>query len=204
MNLKNALGMTALFLGVALCGCAAVPQSPEARLSASTAVADGVSTGAAIAAGGAAEANPLVTPTPAGLLLVTTLKLGLAHSVDHVKDPNRRRLWLNTMSASWGGAAVNNLMILGGAAPPVAIVAGVGAGIALWRESDSRVTASALAASRNAAPADKPAAPTKITYAGLQYRRPPAPRIARADMAGRHEDPGAIRQRVEPVGLMSD
>jgi hypothetical protein len=169
MNLKNALGTTALLLGVALSGCAAVPRSPEARLSASAAVADGVTTRVAISAAGAAETNPLITPTPAGLVLVTALKLGLAHRVDQAKDPEARRLGHNMMSATWGGASVNNLLVVAGATPAVAIVAGIGAGIALWRESDNRVRASALAASRNAAAADKPAAPTEVTYAGPEY-----------------------------------
>jgi hypothetical protein len=204
MNLKNALGMTILFLAVALGGCAAVPRSPEARLSASAAVADGVSTEVAISAGGAVETNPLVTATPAGLILVTTLKLGLAHSVDQAKDPKTRRFGLNMMSATWGGASVNNLLILAGATPPVAIVAGIGAGIAMWRESDRRITASAPAAPRNAVAADKPAAPTEIAYAKLEYRRPPARRVARGTMAGRHQDPVVIRQRVDPIGLSSD
>jgi hypothetical protein len=113
--------------------------SPEKRIerldknAMHAAVADGISTSLAISAG-AVEMNPLVSTSPLGLIALTGAKIGLVKFADRLPEPNKR-LVIKTSSAVWGGAAVNNLMVLVSAPSPVAIAAGVVAGVLWWRHS---------------------------------------------------------------------
>lgn len=97
------------------------------------AVADGISTSLAIA-GGAVEMNPLISTSPIGLIALTGAKIGLVKYADRLPEP-QKRLVIKTSSAVWGGAAVNNLMVLMAAPTPVAVAAGVMAGVLWWRHS---------------------------------------------------------------------
>lgn len=115
------------------------------------AVADGVTTGLALSAG-ALEMNPLVSTSPAGLVMLTGAKIGLVKLADRLPE-DEKRLVIKTSSSLWTGAAVNNLMVLLSAPSPAAIAAGVVAGVLWWRHS-TRVYALAdrEIAARRAAP----------------------------------------------------
>jgi hypothetical protein len=110
---------------------ATAPQPPwNAR---QAAWADGLSTALAMSQG-AVERNPLVGSTPAALLAATGAKLGLVELVDRSNlTPEQRHRTLNAMAALWGGASINNLLILLSAQPPVAMLAGVAGGLWMWR-----------------------------------------------------------------------
>lgn len=136
-----------LFVTLALAGCASTPPPSAAPLpdkqverldknAMQAAVADGVSTGLALSLG-AAELNPIISTSPIGLIALTGAKIGLVKFADTLPEPEKRTL-IKTSGALWGGAAVNNLMVLMAAPSPVAIVAGVAAGVLWWRHS-SRV-----------------------------------------------------------------
>jgi hypothetical protein len=111
--------------------------SPEERIerldknAMHAAVADGVSTGLALSAG-AMEANPMILTSPVGLVALTGAKIGLVKFADRLPE-HEKRLVIKTSSSVWGGAAVNNLMVLMAAPSPVAIAAGVVAGVLWWR-----------------------------------------------------------------------
>lgn len=96
----------------------------------SAAVADGLTTGLAISSG-AIEMNPLLSASPLGLVAITGVKIGLAKFADTLPEEDKR-LTLKTTSALWGGAAINNLMVLVAAPPPLPIIAGILMGFATW------------------------------------------------------------------------
>ncbi|QOY96375.1 hypothetical protein IM543_11450 [Massilia sp. UMI-21] len=97
------------------------------------AMADGISTGLAISSG-ALELNPLIATSPAGLIALTGAKIGLVKLADKLPE-DEKRLVIKTSGALWSGAAVNNPAVLLSASPPVAIAAGVVAGVLWWRHS---------------------------------------------------------------------
>lgn len=97
------------------------------------AVADGLTTGLALSAG-AMEMNPLLSTSPVALVALTGAKVGLVKFADRLPE-DEKRLVIKTSGAAWTGAAVNNLMVLLSAAPPVAVAAGVVAGVLWWRHS---------------------------------------------------------------------
>ncbi|PWF39391.1 hypothetical protein C7C56_027045 [Massilia glaciei] len=94
------------------------------------AIADGVSTGIALAAG-AVEMNPLVPTSPLGLMLITGLKIGVAKFAETLPE-SEKRLTLKTTSAVWGGAAVNNLLLCFEVPGPIAVLVGLAAAIVTW------------------------------------------------------------------------
>lgn len=110
------------------------------------AVADGISTALALSAG-AMEMNPLISTSPLGLIALTGAKIGLVNFAKTLPE-NDKRTVLKTTSAIWGGAAVNNLLVLMSAPAPLAVVAGVVAGVLAWRHTSKRYKAAdrALAA----------------------------------------------------------
>ncbi|MDL2354906.1 MAG: hypothetical protein QFF03_06590 [Pseudomonadota bacterium] len=130
------------------------------------AIADGVSTGAALAAG-AAEANPLVTPSPLGLVALTAVKIALVSYATQLPEPDKRVV-MKTTTALWGGAALNNLMVLVAAPPPFPLIAGVAMALIGWRhvahgyaEQDRLAALSAPAADKVVA-CGAPAADTAV------------------------------------------
>lgn len=146
---------TVLLLASALVGCAtnnpsSSPPAPEDLASEQalppekrikrldknamhSAMADGISTSLALSSG-AIEMNPLISTAPVGLVALTVAKIGLVKLADRLPEP-QKRLIIKTSGAVWGGAAVNNLMALASAAPPVAIGVGVLAGVLWWLHS---------------------------------------------------------------------
>lgn len=100
------------------------------------AVADGVTTGMALSAG-AIESNPLIATSPAGLITLTGLKLGLVNYANTLPE-QEKRFAMKSTSAVWGGAAVNNVMIFLAAPPPLAIFAGLITGIVTWTHLENQ------------------------------------------------------------------
>jgi hypothetical protein len=108
------------------------PTPPNgASIAMKAAVADGVTTGFAIASG-AVEMNPLVSPTPLGLVALTGVKIAVVKYADRMPEDQKRTV-MKTSSAVWGGAAVNNLMVLVAAPPPFPIIAGLAIAYIGWR-----------------------------------------------------------------------
>jgi hypothetical protein len=108
------------------------PRPPNgASIAMKAAVADGVTTGFAIASG-AVEMNPLVSPTPLGLVALTGVKIAVVKYADRMPEDQKRTV-MKTSSAVWGGAAVNNLMVLVAAPPPLPIIAGLAMAYLGWR-----------------------------------------------------------------------
>jgi hypothetical protein len=135
---------TVLLVAPTLVGCAtssppSLAPSPEERVARldknamHAAAADGVSTGLALSAG-AVETNSLISTSPVGLIALTGAKIGLVKFADRLPE-NDKRLVIKTSSSVWGGAAVNNLLVLMAAPTPLAIAAGVVAGVLWWRHS---------------------------------------------------------------------
>lgn len=97
------------------------------------AVADGITTGLAVSSG-ALEMNPLISTSPAGLVVLTGAKIALVKYADRLPEDEKRML-IKSSSSLWTGAAVNNLMVLLSAPSPVAIAAGLVAGVLWWQHS---------------------------------------------------------------------
>lgn len=113
-----------------------------------SAVADGVTTGIALSAG-AIETNPFIATSPVGLVALTGAKLGLVKYADTLPQDDKR-LTLKSTSAIWGGAAVNNVMVLLAAPPPFPIIAGLIMGIATWTHMGSEYEKEDLLAAAHA------------------------------------------------------
>lgn len=134
-----------LFVAPALVACATGSPPGTAALSAEqqidrldknamgAAVADGLSTGLALSSG-ALEMNPLAPTSPVGLIALTGAKIGLVTYADRLPEDEKRML-IKSSSSLWTGAAVNNLMVLLSAPSPVAIAAGLVAGVLWWQHS---------------------------------------------------------------------
>lgn len=129
------------FVASLLLACASTAHAMDAEQTAqAAAVADGASTVAALASG-AIESNPLVNA--AGLPLITAAKIALPYLVRGA-EPATRKTVLVGASGLWGGAAVNNLLIVAGAGP-IAIVGGIVAGIWFGFHAADKVDAEELA-----------------------------------------------------------
>lgn len=125
---KLLLGAT-LFVSVA--GVTAQELSTNQAATAA-AVADSVTTYVGVAAG-AAEANPLVSPTLGGVVLLAAAKLGAIEYIDRSNrsDAEKRNVKRSAV-AVWTGLSVSNVCIVLSMATPVALVAGVASGAYLW------------------------------------------------------------------------
>jgi hypothetical protein len=108
--------------------------TPESKAIAA-AIADGVTTNLALSVG-AVETNPLILTSPLGLVALTGMKIGLVKFAATLPE-SEKRFTLKSSSAIWGGAAVNNLIVLL-APPPFPIIAGLIMGIATWMNMGSR------------------------------------------------------------------
>jgi hypothetical protein len=100
------------------------------------AVADGVSTKLALAAG-ASESNGLVAGFPLGLVALTGAKILIVKYAETLPEADKRVV-VKAALAAWGGAAFNNLLVVMAAPPPVAIVAGIVFAIISWRHTASQ------------------------------------------------------------------
>lgn len=142
------LALACLCVAPALVACATGSPPGTAALSAEdkierldknamgAAVADGLTTGLALSAG-ALEMNPLVPTSPAGLIVLTGAKIALVKYAERLPQDEKRML-IKSSGSLWTGAAVNNLMVLLSTPTPVALAAGVVAGV-LWWQHGTRV-----------------------------------------------------------------
>lgn len=127
------------------------------------ALADGVATKLALAAG-AVEGNAFAAGFPLGLVALTGAKVLIVKYAETLPEHDKRVV-IKTGSAAWGGAAVNNLLVMLAAPTPVAILAGVVMGIITWRHTaaqyDNQDRVAALQKERQerlaAMPKEKPA-----------------------------------------------
>lgn len=120
---------------------ATAPQPPESdvyvpKVAMSAAIADGVTTGIALA-GGAVEMNPMVPTSPLGLIGLTGAKIMLVKYANTLPEQEKRTV-LKTTTGLWGGAAANNLLVLLGAPPPIPLFAGAVIGVMAWRHADKQ------------------------------------------------------------------
>jgi hypothetical protein len=114
---------------------------------AASAFADGMSTLGVLAAGGV-ELNPIMPTSPVGILMMTAAKMGMTQWANNLPEEERRST-LRSMNATFGGAAVNNLLVLATAANPIALVGGLVAGIYFWKDTDEKLTAEAEARTKH-------------------------------------------------------
>lgn len=106
------------------------------------AVADSVSTHIGLQAAGAVEANPLVNTSPAGLIGLAVVKIGVTELVNRSSWPEvDKQRFNNNASALWTGVSVNNLLIAASASTPVAIGGGVVVGYLLWKNGREKIEA---------------------------------------------------------------
>lgn len=129
--------MKKLLISLLLCGAACANAAPVSLDTAAkgAAVADGVTTYIGLAGSNAQEANALINTSPIGLATMTALKVGVVVLIDKADIPQKDKQSLKrTATALWGGAAVNNLLAIASAAPPVSILGGVVAGVYLWKQ----------------------------------------------------------------------
>lgn len=115
------------------------------------AVADGVSTAAAISMG-AVETNPVVLG--AGLLPITAIKVAVPYLVRNA-EPETRRAVLTTTTGVWGGLAVHNIVTAVMASTPIGAVAGLIAGAYLYQHAAQKFDAEELAKAQPAVVAMK-------------------------------------------------
>lgn len=103
------------------------------------AIADSVTTHIALHSGGV-EKNALVNTSPAGLVALLAIKLGLLELANRLPE-NERAVALKASAAVWGGVSVNNLLVaasVGGAAP---VLVGVAFGYWMWERTADRLAA---------------------------------------------------------------
>lgn len=108
-----------------------------------SAFADGASTMLGLA-NGLVETNPIMPVSPIGILLVTAGKMGIASWADTLPEAQRADT-LRSMSATFGGAAVNNLLTLVAGATPLGLIGGVIAGVYFWNDTNDKLQAEAEA-----------------------------------------------------------
>lgn len=120
-----------------LSGCASTTNGQWAQ---NAAIADGITTQIALSSGIAKEMNPLFNPSPIGILTITAVKFGAAKWAEELQEPLRSQV-NRGMSAIWGGAAINNVFVIMGAAASLPIVAGIAGGLFIWHESAKNPTA---------------------------------------------------------------
>ena len=108
-----------------------------------SAFADGASTMLGLA-NGLVELNPIMPVSPIGILMVTAGKMGLASWADTLPEAQRVDT-LRSMSATFGGAAVNNLLTLVAGATPLGLVGGLIAGVYFWNDTNDKLQAEAEA-----------------------------------------------------------
>lgn len=125
-SIRNSAAAKA-FVASLLVACASTASAMDSEDNAkAAAVADGVSTAVAIGSG-AIETNPLINTSPIGLVGMTAVKYAVPYMVRDA-EPATRKTALVGATGVWGGAAVNNLLILAGAstvALPVGLIAGL-------------------------------------------------------------------------------
>jgi hypothetical protein len=100
------------------------------ELATAAAIADTVTTLAVLANGGS-EYNPLIGSNPFAVVAVGIAKLAL---VNYVKDQDEYAGKLKLLTGLWSVGAVNNTLILFGAAGPVALLGGIVGGIAIYNQ----------------------------------------------------------------------
>lgn len=135
------------------------------------AVADGVTTGMALSLGSAVELNPLISTSPLGLVAMTGMKIGLVKFAETLPEEDKR-VAMKTSSAVWGGAAMNNLLVLLAAPGPLSVLVGLVTGIATWMHMENqyqeqdRLAAVRAAAVAQAAAESREPQPTDSALAG--------------------------------------
>lgn len=84
---------------------------------------DSVTTHIGVSQAGLAEANGLISTTPAGLVGLFVVKAGMVYYFEHQK-PEVRKAGLKTAAGVWSGFTMNNLLLIAGSTNPVSLVGG--------------------------------------------------------------------------------
>lgn len=129
------------------------------------AVADGITTGLALSAG-ALETNPLISTTPLGLLALTGAKIALVKYAETLPEQEKRMV-VKLSSSLWGGAAVNNLLVLLAAPTPLSLLAGLLMGFYTWRQTGEAYEAADRAIAARALPPPARDEPAVVEIAAL-------------------------------------
>jgi hypothetical protein len=117
-------------VGRTLLLCTALCSTPVAaeEFATTAAVADTVTTLAVLANGGN-EVNPLIGSNPVVVVVFGIAKIAL---VNYVKDREEYAGKIKFLTGLWSIGAVNNILLLIGAATPVALVGGIAGGIIIY------------------------------------------------------------------------
>ena len=110
---------TLIILSLASTGCSTVPNAKQA------AVLDTVTTAAVIGTGAGYELNPV------GFVGVTLLKVLILNAIDRMAPENQKNP-KRAAATIWTAAAVNNLGILAGIAPQIALPLTLAAGYVVY------------------------------------------------------------------------
>lgn len=85
---------------------------------------------------GGIERNPLVNTSATGLIALAVVKWGMVELVESSSlSSNDKKSFMKTATSAWTGVSVNNILIALSVTNPVALVAGVAAGIYMWNQN---------------------------------------------------------------------
>ena len=112
-----------------MCAVVHADSVEDAKNRALTSAATDVATTAIALANGATDYNPIIGSNSAMLIPMTVFKFYIIDRVakSDMSDQDKKSQ-LNLITSFWGGASINNFLILLGAVGPVCIMAGVASG----------------------------------------------------------------------------
>jgi hypothetical protein len=115
-----------------MCAVVHADSVEDAKNRALTSAATDVATTAVALANGARDYNPLIGSNSAALIPITVLKIYLIDSIAKSDIPVQdKKAQLNFITSLWGGASINNFLVLLGATGPVCIMAGIVGGLVI-------------------------------------------------------------------------
>lgn len=127
--------------------------TPPETIAMTAAAADMLTTSMVMASGGV-EMNPVVSPSPLGLIALAGTKIGLIKYAGTLPE-TEKRVALKSASSVWGGAAVNNIAVFLAVPPPFPMIAGLIMVFSTWNsmtkdyEAADKILATSLAKKRN-------------------------------------------------------
>ena len=89
---------------------------------------------------GARDLNPIIGSNPAMLIPVGAFKYYIIDSVASSNDTDEgKKNKLNFITAVWGGASINNLLVLAGVASPATLIIGAASGLMIYDTISEKV-----------------------------------------------------------------
>jgi hypothetical protein len=89
---------------------------------------------------GARDLNPIIGTNPAMLIPVGAFKFYLVDRVASSNDTDKgKKIKLNFITAVWGGASINNLLVLAGVASPATLIIGAVSGYMIYETVSEKI-----------------------------------------------------------------